>query len=71
MSKQNQDWIAQWKALSTRAKVAFIIAALAFFGWLVGDSNCGCSDHDLVELQRELAISRSAAKEICCEWSEY
>jgi hypothetical protein len=34
------------------------------------DSACGCSDNDIVSLQRSMSISRKAAEELCCSWKK-
>ena len=63
--KLMKDW---WNNLSTTAKWVVIILGLAFIGYLVGDNNCGCSDNDIVSLQRQMGISRESAIDMCCEF---
>lgn len=33
-------------------------------------NSCGCSENDLIELQKSLMISRSEAVDYCCELEE-
>lgn len=60
-----KDW---WEGLSKTAKWAIIIFGLALIGYVFGEDNCGCSDNDIVSLQRQMGISRESAIEMCCDF---
>lgn len=61
MENQKKPWYKIWW-------VWLII--LVILGSIFGEDNCGCSDSDLVDLQRSMAISKEEAREICCEWEK-
>jgi hypothetical protein len=43
---------------------------LVVIGWIFGEDTCGCSDDDIVQMQRSMGMSREAVIKWCCELEE-
>ena len=44
---------------------------LVVIGWIFEEDTCGCSDDDIVQMQRSMGMSREAVIKWCCEMKEY
>ncbi len=62
MTQIEKKWYQKWWGITL-----IVVILLGVISNLFKDNSCGCSENDLVELQKSLMISRSEAVDYCCE----
>ena len=65
MTQIEKKWYQKWWGIAL-----IVVFFLSIISSLFKGSTCGCSENDIVELQKSLMLSRSEAIDYCCEIEE-